>query len=148
MDPTIAQPPTLRFALMVDHLEQTANGKLILVGLFDNYFARFGKTPKGEARIVIAAGFFVAQIECSLAFGTTHNIEVRCQNADGVHVFTAPLPESDFIPSGEGMPLRGFVALKIGPLEFEEFGMYEWVVNVDGKDIGRCPFAIWEQADA
>ncbi|MEP6832950.1 MAG: hypothetical protein ABJB74_06125 [Gemmatimonas sp.] len=148
MNSPLAQPPTLRFALLVDHFDQSASGKLMLIGVFDNFFGEMVDVSAHGLRIPFSAGYLVAQIEASMAFGESHDVRVVCRDLDHNEVFSADLPGVPFGTTGPGMPLRGIVALKLGLILFKEFGQYEWVLSINGQCIGCCPFAVWEKPAA
>lgn len=135
--------PHIRFALMVDYVDQTVGRKLILVGVFDRFLVR--RQPDGG--VVVNAGNLVAQIECSIAYGAEHRVVVECVNADGGVIFKSTAIPIRLAPQGDGLPLRGVLRMQIEAIPFPDFGAYEWCLRDEGtgEEIGRCPFAVWER---
>lgn len=144
MNNDVVDPPRLRLALMVDHFDVTHGGKLMLIGIFDQFFAQRPLPPKD--RIEVGVGFLVIQVEASLAFGSNHSLQVECLDDDEKDVAALPAQHIEFSSTGEGLPLRATFVMQLGRLLFPDFGHYQWHVRVDGESVGRCPFAVVEAA--
>ena len=130
--------PQLRFALMADYVMQANDGKLSIIGIYDNFAIGVldAQSP------VLVPGFFVTQVEASLAFGAQHNLVVSLLDEDEHAIFNSPEQPVTFTPAGEGAGLRLVFVLKMGPIKFADAGHFQWCVYIDGERVGSCTFSM------
>lgn len=101
-----------RFGHLCDYATQGANGKAILVGVFDQII------NTGNAPVRLPLCFLVFKLECSIAEGGNHRIQFRLKDGEEVTLkgddgsdLDFDLGTQNFSPSGPGRgrnpPVRG-----------------------------------------
>lgn len=133
----LAKPTSVRFFLLVDHIDQLVNGKLILVGVFDRYYV-----ARNDGRLYINAGVLVAQMDSSLANGTEQRFTLECVNEDEDNIWTSPEIALLFHPTGDGRPWRGVLIARVTKTELPDFGSFEWRLRSGETLLGSCPFDV------
>jgi len=128
----------VNFAVLADHVIEGADGKISILGIFDEIWA--------AARPITCPRLFAAiRLLASIVEGSDHVIELVIVDDDGHAVLqkTPPIPVP-FFPSGPGRPMRGHVVAQFNAIRFPHFGDYELNVFVDGKPVASIPFSVAE----
>lgn len=128
-------PIEVKFAMLADHVSETKEGKLVIVGVFDAINAP-------EAPTVHPQFFVVARFETSVAAGTQHELQLGMWDEDG----QALMPLSDpfpiaFAPQGPGRPLRAQFIIQLG-MQFPKFGDYEFRIVFNGRQLVAIPLRL------
>ena len=120
----------LKFALLADHVHETKEGKLAIIGEFDTIGAL-----KAPARHALC--YLVARLEASVSEGSHHKLQVTLVDEDGKQVLplTPPMDVS-FVPTGRGRPLRGQLIVQFADIELPRFGDYEFHLLADSRLAG------------
>ena len=126
----------LKFALLADHVNETREGKLNIIGEFNLISA--AQVPATHPLL-----FLVARFQASVSEGTEHELTIGLYDEDG----QAALPQSPtfpikFVPQGRGLPLRAQVVAQLGGLRFDHFGSFEFHLLVNGRLEARVPLLV------
>jgi hypothetical protein len=121
----------LKLAVLADHVNETKEGKLNLLGVFDVLFAK--KLPAKHPKL-----FLVAVFEASVSEGSEHKAKVGVYDSDGQEVLplTPELPLK-FQPTGRGKPFQARLVVELEGLRFPHFGDYEFHLLIDGRIEGQ-----------
>ncbi len=129
----MSQAMELKFALLADHVTETREGKLVIVGEFDTIAAP-------AAPVTHAPVFLVARLEAGDAEELEeHQFRLGLFMEDGREI--VPLSPSNpirMMRTGAGR-LRGQIIVQLGAVTFPEFGVYEFHLVVDDTVIARSP---------
>jgi len=122
----------LTFAMLADHVAETKEGKLIIVGEFDTIgAAQFPATHP--------AFFLVARFQGVASEARPHRLLVRLVGPDGrgalpqdadLHVQAVRVHEN---------VARANVLLHFGGLQFGQPGLYHFQLQLDGVNAGEVP---------
>jgi hypothetical protein len=129
----MSQDLDLKFALLADHVTETREGKLVIVGEFDTIAAP-------TAPVTHAPMFLVARLE---AIETDeleeHEFQLGLFKEDGQEIVPLSPPNPiRLLRTGSGR-LRGQVIVQLGAVTFPDFGVYEFHLVVDGTILARPP---------
>ena len=123
-------PMDLKFAMVADHVAETKEGKLVIVGVFDTIYAH-------QAPATHPSMFAVAKIETSVASGSNHRLQMGMWDEDGREVMPLTPPmDIQFVPQGAGRPLRAQLIANLAGISFPAFGDYELRILINGRQIG------------
>lgn len=126
----------LRFALLADHVAETREGKLVIVGEFNAI--RAPNAPVTHSRM-----FLVARLEARVTEGSQHRLRIALVDEDGNHVIPAsPEIPIDFVPTSPGHPLVAQVIVGLENIRFPHFGDYEFHLLVDGRLLADVPLTV------
>lgn len=126
----------LKFALVADHVAETREGKLIIVGEFDVVWA-----PEIPAQF--GPFYLVLRLEARVSEGTDHKIKVGLFDADGQEVIPmSPELTVRFGSTGPGYPLRAQITVHFAAAQFPAYGDYEFHIIVDGRFLGSVPIRV------
>lgn len=123
----------LKFALLADHVAETREGKLVIVGEFDTVGA-----PR--APVTHAPMFLVARLEADdTGEVPAPSFQLGLYDAAGEEVVPlSPANPLKIARTGTGR-LRGQVIVQLGAVQFPEFGSYEFRLLVDGRVLATVP---------
>lgn len=126
----------LKFALLADHVTETREGKLVIVGEFNMIWSE-------QVPIRHGPFFLLARFEARVSEGVSHKIRIALVDEDGNQTLP-PSPEIpiNFAPTGPGYPLRGQVVVHFGSVEFPKPGDYEFHILVDGHIKAVVPLRV------
>jgi hypothetical protein len=121
----------LSFLLVADYANVTANGKLNIMGIFNNVFAQGFPTVHSEM-------YVVAQLTAPTGeFGRRFHLEIKLIDEDGQEVACFPtdhiVPEP---PPGLGRRVEMNQILRLNNIVFPKPGVYEFRVLVDNDTKG------------
>ncbi len=96
----------LKLGVLADYACPGENGKLIIVGIFDNVTERLGKRP-----VALPPLYLVLRIDAHVTAGTAHKVQINLIDAAGSSVAPAFENAADFAPQGVGLlPLLGSIS--------------------------------------
>lgn len=123
----------VKFALLADHVTETREGKLVIVGEFDTIAAQ-------AAPVTHAPMFLVARLEVTDADAVdSYDFRLGLFMEDGREVVPLSPPNPlRFLRTGAGR-LRGQVIVQLGAVTFPEFGAYEFHLVVGDTVLARPP---------
>ena len=129
--------PEMRYGHLADFATIGANGKPILVGIFDRVISIQSSPP-----ITVPQSYLFVKLECSIGEGSEHGVAVRLRDGNG-QVVGAPfeLEKLPFGASGPGYPLAAYIQLTIRGLQLAEPGDYEFEIVADGERLGVVSLA-------
>ncbi len=126
----------LRFALLADHITETRDGKLVLIGEFDGLMLSDLQKPFPRLSLV-------ARFEADDAEGSDHRLQIGCFDDDGSAVLPlSPELHLRFHPLGPGRGSRGQVIMNFDHVLFPRYGEYSFRLLVDGHLAGRVPLHV------
>jgi hypothetical protein len=129
-----ASPVQMKFALLADFVSRTAEGKLIIAGVFDKIVAT--KMPATHPVLYIAMRF-----EGPLTAGSLHRLRVELVGPDARIAGHPPLEvELKLEPQGPGRPMRKELILALPLITFAVPGRYHFRLVLDGREVDRVPF--------
>jgi hypothetical protein len=128
----------VNFALLAEHVSEGSDGKISVVGIFDQIWTT-------SSYLTFPRMFAAIRLHASVVEGSEHAIELVIVDDDGHAVLpkSPPIPVS-FFPSGPGRPMRGQVVAQFDAIRFPRFGDYELNVFVDGRPLASVPFSVSE----
>lgn len=129
-----------RFSVLADYFTETSDGKAVLVGLFE----QFATPRRDNGKLVLNSGWLITQLEADIVAGSAHQIEIRLINDEGRAVHQTKPQKIMMQLHGEGLGLVFRMVGKLGPIELDEPGFYEWETVVDGRGVTRCPMVVYE----
>jgi hypothetical protein len=125
----------VRMALAADYVNETADGKLNVLGIFDSINSRSFPAVHRELRLIVSLEFTLA--ECA----TERELKIDFIDQDGKSVVTMAqsfsVPRPDAGSSSSVVIYNKIVHLKGLPLPHE--GLFEFHVLLDNNDIARIP---------
>lgn len=129
---------TLKYAHLADYATIGANGKPIMVGVFDRV-----QHPNESRAIRLPDCYLLMRMTCSVADGTAHDLELQLRDGNG-EFLGEPIRANGatFQASGPGYPLVGTLLLGIRGMPLPELGDYEFVLRVDGREVGALDFVV------
>jgi len=122
----------LLFAMLADHVAETKEGKLVIVGEFDTIgAAQFPATHP--------AFFLVARFQGNASAARAHRLQVRLIGPDG----RGALPQDadlhlQAVRVHENVA-RANVLLHFAGLQFQQPGLYHFQLQLDGVQSGEVP---------
>jgi hypothetical protein len=134
---------TLIYGHLADYASEGANGKMIVVGIFERVFMQH------EGPIQLPICHLAAKLEASLIDGADHRLEVRVVdgNQDPVLPQHAEMPLR-FGTAGPGYPLAAQIILQLVGLQLPGSGDWSFELRVDGNVVGNIPFVTAVQPQA
>lgn len=128
----------LRFGILCDYATVGANGKAIAVHIFENLRLRASQTG-----MMLTPFYLVAQIECRIADGSRHAIDLQLIDEDGRELAVWPFPEVEYRSQGAGLPLVARYMMQIGNMPAPGPGTYEFAFREKGgAEAGRVSFHV------
>jgi hypothetical protein len=126
----------LKFALLADLVSETTEGKLNIIGEFNTLWT--SKMP-----CLWPLCYLVARFEARVTEGTEHTFQYAVSHLNGTEVI-ARCEEISFklVAIRPRQPLRGQIFVRLSPLQFREFGMYEFKLWVDRAYKGSVPLFV------
>lgn len=124
----------VKFALLADHVTETREGKLVIVGEFDTIGA-----PR--APVTHAPMYLVARLEAADAAqdDLAPGFQLGLYNAAGEEVVPlSPANPLNIVRTGDGRR-RGQVIIQLGGVQFPDFGTYTFRLVVDGHVLAQVP---------
>lgn len=126
----------LKFALLADHVTETREGKLVIVGEFDTIAAP-------AAPVTHAPMYLVARLEAADADeADEHEFRLGLFTEDGREIVPLSPPNPIRLLRTGAARLRGQVIVQLGAVTFPDFGGYEFRLVVDGTVLARPPVHI------
>lgn len=125
--------PAIKYGHLADYATIGANGKPILVGVFDRIL------PATDARpIRIPPSYLFVALQCSIGEGETHEIVVQLRDGNGEPVGEPQRWDATvFRPAGPGYPLQANLMLILFGATVPEPGDYQFEVVANGIRIGE-----------
>jgi len=125
-----------RLALLADFANQSADGKLNILGAFDTIYAVKFPAVHPEMKLVVRFEIHPAEAD------EPRRLEIQFRNADGQKIFGLQ-GTMKFQGRPEGTPVGEMLSanhiLGINALELKEPGRYEFVVLVNGEIKASVP---------
>lgn len=124
-------------ALLADYANVSREGKLNIMGVFDNINAATVPTAHAQMQLVITFEGSAAEA------GKEHPMEIELRSPTGETVFKLN-GHVNFgkIPAGE--PLKANSTIQLNNLIFRQFGRYCFRISVNGALLGEIPFTVVE----
>lgn len=121
-------------AVLADYANQTADGKLNIMGIFDTIFASQMPALHPQMQLVMKLQSEPAER------GTEKNIDIKLLDADGKVIIG--LAASLKVP--DDFPLTGEVPqiISLSGLRFENYGEYAFHILVNGDTKAEVPFSV------
>ena len=130
----------LSFGHLCDYATLDANGKLLIIGIWDVVFDQMKARP-----IPLPSGFIVARLECSIADGSEHLVELAMVDEDEGNILDpAPIGRVPFSPTVPGRPLQAQFMIQTAGLKVPELGDYAIEIRAGGQRVGLIPFSVVE----
>jgi len=127
-----------RYALLVDHFTETADGKPVLVGAFERVLPM--PQPNGDS--IVSSGFLCVRLEASVAAGTKHELRVSLVDEHGQSFSDWNVNPMEMRPVTEGLGLQAAFSIRLGATKVPSYGFYCWNIVVDGEVIAQCPMVV------
>jgi uncharacterized protein DUF6941 len=127
----------LRYGMLADYAGPGAEGKSIVVGIFDTVYDRLGVRP-----IPLPPCYLVAVFEAHTTEGTEHQLELRVQDEDGHDIVPAVAMPIRFSPQGPARPLVARVFAFLPQFPVPEHGVYTCELLIGGDACGSPPHQI------
>ncbi len=122
----------LKFAMLADHVTETRQGKLVIVGEFDTIGAH-------QAPVTHAPMFMVARFEAGGVQPPTPSFRLGLYDDAGGEVIPPSPPNPiRMIQTGSGR-WRGQIIVQLGAVQFPDFGTYEFRLMVDDRTLAEAP---------
>jgi len=125
----------VNLAVLADYANVTQEGKLNIMGTFDNIYADKFPCVHPEMKLVM-------QVEASISeVGHSHQIEVILMAADGARLFSV----KGQVQVGEVKPGTLFKAnniLNIRGLKFDQPGEFEFKILINGEERKSVPLKV------
>lgn len=126
------------FALLVEHVTESRDGKLSLIGIFDEI--------QSESVPVLFPRIFAAvRLLARVSEGTEHTVQLVIVDEDGHEVISKspPFPVR-LVPRGPAAPISAEIVAELVGVKFSRFGDYEFNVFVDGESapLASVPFSV------
>lgn len=131
------------FALLAEHVTESRDGKLSLIGIFDEI--RSGFVPVSFPRI-----FAAIRLEARVSEGTEHTVQLVIVDEDGHEVVNkSPSFPVRLVPRGPAAPMSAEIITELVGVNFSRFGDYEFNVFVDREAVplASVPFSVLAIAD-
>jgi hypothetical protein len=130
----------LTTCMLADGARQGQDGKLyIFGGQWDRIFAPAVPTSHPTMAVVV-----VVQVEYNEAL-REHHIELTLRRADGEPAGPKAIARFNVgHPAGlePGAPVSFPLALEQQGIVFDSYGRFEWLVELDGNEVGRLPITV------
>lgn len=130
---------SIKYSHLADYVGIGANGKPIIVGIYDNVFAVVAE----QSGYRVPLSYLVVALQGSIIDAGKHKAEIELVDGN-----RQPLKKGNFafelelVPNGEGRPLIGMVVALLSGIFLPEVGDYEFVVRLDNAEIGTVPLAL------
>lgn len=122
----------LIFAMLADHVAETKEGKLVIVGEFDTIGA-----PQFPA--THPSFFLVARFQGTAAEARSHRLRIRLVGPDGQNVLPQdPELQVHAVRVHENVS-RANILLNFAGLQFPQPGVYHFRLELDGTRHGEVP---------
>lgn len=116
----------LKFAILADLVSETREGKLNILGIFDN-------VDGFEEPVIHPRCYLALRFEARVSEGNQHALRIGVYDADGQPaVPLSPDLPITFGSVGPGHPFRGQIIMEFTNLKLPRFGDYEFHVLIDG----------------
>jgi len=128
------------FALLVEHVIEGRDGKLSLIGIFDEI--RSTSVPVTFPRM-----FAAVRLLARVSEGTEHTVQLVIVDEDGHEVVnkSRSFPVR-LTPTGPTVPMSAEIVTELVAVKFPRFGDYEFNVFVDGEATPLASVALSVQA--
>ena len=123
-----------RYALLADYVNQTNDGKLNILGIFERILAAQVPAIHGAMHLVIA---FETDPPDR---GQAKQVEVRLLEADGRELLR--MATTMQIPADAPLVAQIPQVIGLAGLRFERFGRYAFYVTVNGEQKAEIPFSV------
>lgn len=125
--------------MLADYASNDAVGKHTIVGVWDVVYDMLGARP-----IPLPMCYLVAAVQCHVAEGSKHELEIRLRHDEGskTEAFNTVKMEVALQTAGPGQPMRGALNLFIPQIAVPDLGDYAFEFFVDGKAVDRVPFTV------
>lgn len=123
----------MRFGLLADHVSETREGKLNIMGEF-NSFATAAEFP-----LQTPPFFLIARFAASVAEGSDHTLDVLLVHEDGKTIASLLGLPFRFFVIMPGHPMKGQFQIQMVGVTFPAPGDYTFRLVVDGKTRGEIP---------
>lgn len=134
------RPIWLVYAHLADYAAFVAGGKPLLVGVFDQVFAR-GREEDGS--IPIPTSFLAVKLAGSVLASGPHLLQIQLRDEDGHAIYKAVEVEHfELKPGGPGRPLGTLILAQLVGLTVPRVCDYEFEVCVDGEKVGGVPLYV------
>jgi len=122
----------LKFALLADHVTETRQGKLVIVGEFDTVGA-------AQAPVTHAPMFLVARMEAEGPEAPQPSFQIGLFDDAGDEVIPPSPPNPvRMVRTGSGR-WRGQIIVQLGAVQFPDFGTFEFRLLIDGMLLAAAP---------
>lgn len=126
----------LRFAMVADHVTETREGKLVIVGEFDVIWS-------SEIPAQFGPFYLVLRLEARVSEGANHRVRIGLFDSDGKEIIPmSPDLGVQFGSMGPGYPLRAQMIFHFPFAHFPAYGDYEFHVLVDDRFLGAIPLRV------
>jgi hypothetical protein len=128
---------TLTYGHLADFASEGANGKMIVVGIFDRVVVQ----QAGQVQMPIC--YLAGRLDASIADGSEHELEIRLLdgNADPILPDNPRVPVR-FVSTGPGYPLIAQFVLQLVGLPLPGHGDYVFELRMGGTVVGRIPLIL------
>ncbi|MFA6165370.1 MAG: hypothetical protein WC700_02055 [Gemmatimonadaceae bacterium] len=127
----------LKYAHIADYAGDGANGKTIVVGIFDTI-----NVGQAVPQIVTPPMCVAVVIEADVSEGSTHALKMQFVNEDGVPVVPQIEGTVAFFPGGPTRPMQAKLFLQFAPFPLPKTGDYSFDIFVDQRRIGTLPLYV------
>jgi hypothetical protein len=127
----------LKYGHLADYATLGANGKPILVGVFDRVLVTSSNKP-----ILLPDFDLILSLSCSIADGAAHKLQLKLVDGNAVEVGAGFEADVTLHAAGPGYPLSGPLVLAVRGLTVPDHGDYQFVVRSDGAQIGTVDFVL------
>lgn len=131
---------------LAEYASSSSDGKLTIAGTIDSVTVQVRGTFEDGAElppIPLPRMFLVFVATASIADGLKHSFSFGLRQEDGKFVFRdATTAELTFKVNAKGRPMRAQTILDLNGVVAPTFGDYEFVIEVDGKEVCASPFYV------
>jgi len=125
----------MSLALLADYANVSREGKLNIMGVFDNIYATSVPVSHGQLQLVLT-------VEGSSAeSGKDHPLEIELISPGGDSVFKVS-GTIHFAKAPHEAPIKANSTIQMNNLVFRQFGRYRFVISVDGALREEIPFTV------
>ena len=127
----------IQFALLADSVNETKEGKLNIMGVFDRIFCRgFPAQHRNMSLVLMITGTFRDVGK--------HRLQISLVNGDGKRISGEPMPTIPFRMQapGPGKAPRHRAVVHIQDTPFLEEDDYEIRISVDDRHLGTVPITV------
>jgi hypothetical protein len=129
----------LRFGTLCDYAGDGANGKLLIVNVFDTVWDNLKVRP-----VPFPPCYLVALFEASIVEGSQRPLTVRFQTADGNDVLPPVTIPLRLVPQGPGRLSKGNLAIGLMPFSVPDLGEYVFAFYSDQDQLGTVDVYVQE----